>query len=371
MYFMKLQLLFLFFFLTSFVHAHEIRPALIDLTQIDLKHFNLSIESNTEAMMVGMGSEHNDTDASPLNDDYNRLRALDTDAFRHSATLFAETIPSKIAFTNENAQPVSFDYRLEEVHVSAPDDPGLARNTTITFSLTTGASFKTIQFRWPEAWGNSVLRISNDHERIATLWVDAGAVSQAATMDVLNQHQSWVEYIIIGFEHILPLGLDHILFVIGLFLLSQKLSALLWQVTAFTVAHTITLALATLGIITLSPSIVEPLIAASITYVAVENLIHHNVTRLRIAVVFMFGLLHGLGFAGVLGEIGLNPGQFITSLISFNIGVELGQLAVIALMFLLFESWLGKTDYWENWFRKPLSVVIAATGIFWFIQRLL
>ena len=110
------------------------------------------------------------------------------------------------------------------------------------------------------------------------------------------------EYVRLGFVHIVPEGLDHILFVLGLFLLSARLRPLVWQVTAFTVAHAVTLTLAALGIVALSPRLVEPLIALSIVYVAVENVLTDRMTRWRPPVVFGFGLLHGLGFAGVLGE---------------------------------------------------------------------
>jgi hypothetical protein len=139
-----------------------------------------------------------------------------------------------------------------------------------------------------------------------------------------------VEYIYQGFVHILPQGLDHILFVLALFLLATKTSTLLWQVSAFTLAHTITLALGIFGIINLPSSIVEPLIALSIAYVAIENIFYHKLTKWRLPIIFAFGLLHGLGFAAVLVELGLPKSEYVSSLISFNIGVELGQITVVA-----------------------------------------
>jgi hydrogenase/urease accessory protein HupE len=133
------------------------------------------------------------------------------------------------------------------------------------------------------------------------------------------------DYIGIGFTHIVPKGLDHILFVVGLFLLSPRLKPLLIQITSFTVAHSVTLALAMLGVISAPASIVEPLIAASIVFIAVENLATNRLSPWRPFVVFGFGLLHGLGFAGVLTEIGLSPAHFASGLIAFNVGVELGS----------------------------------------------
>ncbi|MCA9542649.1 MAG: HupE/UreJ family protein, partial [Myxococcales bacterium] len=143
--------------------------------------------------------------------------------------------------------------------------------------------------------------------------------------------QTVARYLRLGFVHILPGGLDHILFVLGMFLLSRRLRPLLYQVTAFTVAHSITLALASLGYVALPGSVVEPLIAASIVYVAVENIVSPELRPWRLYVVFAFGLLHGLGFADVLGTLGLPPGELLLALIGFNIGVELGQIAVLAI----------------------------------------
>ena len=128
------------------------------------------------------------------------------------------------------------------------------------------------------------------------------------------------QYLWLGYTHILPQGLDHILFVIGLFLLSPRLKTLLLQVTAFTIAHSITLGLSMYGIVSLPPRVVEPLIALSIAYVAIENLLTRELKPWRVALVFTFGLLHGLGFAGVLRELGLPRAEFLTALLTFNAG---------------------------------------------------
>ena len=179
------------------------------------------------------------------------------------------------------------------------------------------------------------------------------------------------QYLVLGFTHIVPKGLDHMLFVLGLFLLSTRLSPLLWQVTAFTLAHSITLALSMYGVIALSPAIVEPLIAASIVAVAVENLFTARLHTWRVFVVFGFGLLHGLGFAGVLTEIGLPRDEFVTGLIAFNVGVEGGQLAVIALAFLAVGYWFRNRPWYRRRVVLPLSALIALTGMYWMVERLI
>jgi hypothetical protein len=157
--------------------------------------------------------------------------------------------------------------------------------------------------------------------------------------------------------------------VLGIFLFSLHLRPLLLQVTAFTVAHSITLGLSLYGYIALPASIVEPLIAVSIVYVAVENLITTELKPWRIYVVFAFGLLHGMGFAGVLTELGLPRSDFVTALIAFNVGVELGQLAVIAIAFLAVGVWFGKKPWYRQRIVIPGSLAIAAMGAWWTVER--
>ena len=160
-------------------------------------------------------------------------------------------------------------------------------------------------------------------------------------------------YLKLGFNHIIPNGLDHILFVAGLCLLSTKISTILWQATAFTVAHSITLALSMKNIIVAPPAVVEPIIALSILFVAIENLLLNELKPWRILLVFLFGLIHGMGFASSLNEIGLPPGKFYTSILSFNMGVELGQMAVIAAMFSLIIIPLRKKEPIEKLWCIP------------------
>jgi len=177
------------------------------------------------------------------------------------------------------------------------------------------------------------------------------------------------EYIYQGFVHILPQGLDHILFVLALFLLATKTSTLLWQVSAFTLAHTITLALGIFGVINLSSSIVEPLIALSIAFVAIENIFQQKLTRWRLPIIFAFGLLHGLGFASVLAEVGLPESEYISSLLSFNVGVELGQLTVIALA-ILATRWCAKKPWYRLYVVIPASAIISGIALYWFYERI-
>lgn len=182
-------------------------------------------------------------------------------------------------------------------------------------------------------------------------------------------------YIGIGVGHILPGGLDHILFVLALFLSSTRLRVLVIQISTFTVAHTVTLGMAAAGVFTPSAELVEPLIAATIAFVAIENLFIRDMPRWRPVVVFGFGLLHGLGFAGFFGELGLPPDQFWSALIGFNIGVEIGQLSVVALAFALVATWRRRSTVadpegiYRRWVVLPGSALIGVVGCWWAIER--
>jgi hydrogenase/urease accessory protein HupE len=171
-----------------------------------------------------------------------------------------------------------------------------------------------------------------------------------------------------GFHHVVPDGPDHLLFVLGLFLLSRSFKPLLWQVTAFTVAHTITLGLATFGLVSVSGDVVEPVIAASIAFVAIENLFRAQHSWWRVLVVFIFGLIHGLGFAGALAIQDMPESSMLVALIGSNVGVELAQLSVLAVAWLL-TCWVKPEKVYRKWVVLPGSAAIAITGLWWTVER--
>ena len=216
-----------------------------------------------------------------------------------------------------------------------------------------------------------------NYSRIAGLIILCTILSQAlfahtvvGELDKMSGKDAALLYLELGFTHILPLGLDHILFVLSLYLLSPKLKPVLWQATAFTVAHSVTLGLSMYNVIKPPANIVEPVIALSIMYVALENIFSPKLKKSRIGIVFLFGLVHGMGFANALGQLGLPQKSYLTSILMFNLGVELGQLTVILSAFLLFGKWFGN----KPWYRKaiviPLSVIITIVAGYWTIQRL-
>jgi hypothetical protein len=202
-----------------------------------------------------------------------------------------------------------------------------------------------------------------DQEYLAAL--KRKRLRQLAAMDWQVKFQFYLKS---GFEHIIPKGLDHILFVLGLFFASILLGALFWQITAFTLAHSITLGLATMGLINVSTSLVEPLIALSIVWVAIENCLFTKTKKWRPLIVFSFGLLHGLGFAAVLTEFGLPKTDLVSSLLAFNIGVELGQLTIIFVA-LLTTFLIQKKTWYRQRVQIPVSIVIGLVGCYWFVER--
>ncbi len=264
-----------------------------------------------------------------------------------------------VAFDGATAQP-QFDYveaQAGVIRLTGPIPPD-ARMFTWRSTLVFGSYALVVK--------------TAPNSDAVTQWLEGGRESDPFPIGAALAETSRVaiarQYLALGFTHILPKGLDHILFVLGIFLLTTKWRSVLAQVTAFTVAHSITLGLTIYGVLSLPTSIVEPLIALSIAYVAIENLVTSELKPWRVALVFCFGLLHGMGFAGVLRELGLPRSEFMTALVTFNIGVEGGQLAVIGLAAFALAYWRSRDTY-RRLIVVPASLTIAAMGVYWTIQR--
>ena len=213
-------------------------------------------------------------------------------------------------------------------------------------------------------------QLNFENETIASEYSAALKRQRIRRLSAMSWSKKMYIFIKAGFEHIIPQGLDHILFVLGLFFSTLKLRSLILQVTAFTFAHSITLALAALGFVKLQLSVVEPLIFLSIVWVAFENTFFKKTTKWRPLVVFTFGLLHGLGFATLLTQYGLPKDNFISLLLAFNVGVEFGQFAVLLAAFILIRLIYLKTEY-KNQLKIPASILIGCTGLFWFIESII
>ena len=354
----------------TFAQAHETNPTIADLS-VEGSALTLELRLNAEAFLAGIDlSSVSDTDEAAEAADYDALQALPGSEV---AELFRAGSAAFLSGVTVVADGVPVALSLSDIQVSAEAVPEVARLGLAVLSGEIPANTQAITVAWGDTYGDLVLR-QQGVEAPFTGLLAGGQTSEPIQIgggQELSGWQTFVAYIPVGFDHILPKGLDHILFVLGLFFFSLRMGPLLWQVTAFTAAHTVTLALGALGWVVVPGSIVEPIIAASIVYVGIENVRTTELTKWRPIVIFVFGLLHGLGFASVLGEFGLPAGQFIPALIGFNIGVEVGQLTVIALAFLAVGLWFGQKPWYRTMIAVPASMMISAIGIYWVIERTL
>jgi hypothetical protein len=358
--------------LVRFTHAHEIRPAIVTAVFDDNKRYEITIVTNMETLLAGIGPQHGDTNEAPSARIYDELRALPAEALQSRVEGFAPRWLEGILieFDGDRVRP-----RIARIDVPPPGDLAIARLTTVVLAGEAPKSARVLRWRYAPEFGSSVLRVKRaGSEEIVAAWLKDGNKSEPVPLEgaaAKTTLEIFIEYVTLGFTHIVPKGIDHILFVLGLYLLSTKIKPLLWQVTAFTVAHSITLALGLYGVVEVSPAIVEPLIAASIVYVAVENLVTADLHPWRPFVVFAFGLLHGLGFAGVLHEIGLPRSDYVIGLVGFNLGVEFGQLAVIAFAFAATGLWFRARPWYRSRIVQPASAAIALIGLVWTVERVI
>lgn len=278
-------------------------------------------------------------------------------------------------------QRVKVDFDGAEVRpaiaysVAPPLDATSAAAATmhLTGEIPAGARNFSWTFGWTFASYALTIR-SAAKDNPATEWLEGGQSSAQFALTSPAKPTSRLSiallYLRLGFTHIVPLGLDHMLFVLGIYLLSGRARSVLMQVSAFTVAHSITLGLSMYGLVNVSPKIVEPMIAISIAYVAIENIFLSELRSWRVALVFAFGLLHGMGFAGALRELGLPRSEFVTALLTFNVGVEAGQLTVIGTAFMLVGWHCSHRAWYRSRIIVPASAAIACTALYWTIERL-
>jgi hypothetical protein len=352
--------------LASTAAAHRLRPAIVTVGFAADGSWSAALQLNLEAVLAGIGPEHEDTSQAPQAEVYDGLRTLPPAALRARFDAVGGRLLEGIT--------ISFDGRPvtpQVVAVEIPEvgDTGVERLTVIRLAGRIPPGSTRFSWRYAPGLGESALRLAgSDGAIVRADWLAAGEPSADYRLDpalvpARSTAEVFRDYTVLGFTHILPKGLDHILFVLGIFLLSLRWRPLLLQVTAFTVAHSITLAASLYGVVSLPAAVVEPLIAFSIVCIAVENLLVSDLRPWRVWVVFGFGLLHGLGFAGVLTELGL-------PLVAFNVGVELGQLAVIGLALVLVGAWASKFPWYRSRVVVPASALIAAVGAWWTIERL-
>ena len=338
------------------VMAHEIGTTRVTAQFPTEDTFRITIVTDGQALLEKLWS---------LQD----VAQTDKQVDRHRFLAFQETFLDRIV--------IKFDTHVVRPTVDAvfrpPVDETSPSIATVTLAGHVPANARQLTWKYGWTFSTYSLEIQRRLDDSRTEWLEGGEESAPMMIDAIRSPVRRIsvfwQYLGLGFTHIVPKGLDHILFVLGLFLLSARWRSLLWQISAFTIAHTLTLALAINELVAARPAIVEPLIALSIAYVAIENVFSATLRPWRIALVFAFGLLHGLGFAGVLNELGLPRGHFIPALVAFNLGVEGGQLAVITTAILAVGWWRTAPSY-RRYVVVPASLLIACVAMFWTAQRL-
>ena len=356
------------FGITGQVWGHEMRPAVAQVT-VTQSNIEIALRLTAETVLAGIDqSRVSDTNEAPEAGVYERLRALSDQALADLIKQRWPELQTGLLLVGAGVAD------LVRVDVIAEPNLDLPRDTLILLRAELVAGQGPVSFGWVAENGALVVRHGSGADAYAAFLEGGKMSAPLPRLDAMAETMGavFLRFVMDGIEHIIPKGLDHILFVLGLFLFSRAWRPLLAQISAFTLAHTVTLGLATLSIITIPATqmwLVEALIAVSIAYVAIENILRPKMGWWRIAVVFGFGLLHGLGCASVLSELGLVQGQFILSLVAFNMGVELGQLGVIAVAFVILTLPFDRGSLHRNLVVIPVSVAIAIVGLWWAIER--
>ena len=363
----------------SLSQAHEIRPALLEfnLSSSQPDTLDLSLDMTAEIFLSGMDAgQLSDTDESDKSAEYDSYRERDAAWLTKEMQARWPGLAEQIFIENGGSK---LSLLLEKIEVEKGVDTAQIRQTKIRFKGAAIDILQPVTFSWAPSLGPLIVRQAmkdspSDGDTLYAVYLSPGERSDAINLTGATQisvTDTIYRYLHSGFVHIIPLGVDHILFVLGLFLFSLSGRVLIYQISLFTLAHTLTLALSSLGIVRISAQIVEPLIALSIAYVAIETIwakgrFHWQ----RGLLIIGFGLLHGMGFASVLADFGLPDGQFIPALVSFNIGVEIGQLAIVAPLYILMRWQRPPARFYRVIIQIPASVVIASIGLYWTAERL-
>ena len=349
--------------------AHEIRVAIADVA-VSSDQVTLRIQLALEPLVAGIDLRTlSNTDDAPEADRYDRLRALPPAELEAQLRTAWPELRRGITLQAGGSPLVP---HIDSVEILDPGDLDLPRDTVLILSADLPPGDSPVTVAWQTENGPLVLRQSDAGEDAYAAFLENGTASAplprqgyaaAAAGTVLAR------FIGLGFVQVIPKGADHILFMLGLFFFALQLRPLLVQVAAFSLASTAALALVALNVVSVSTTIIGPLIAASITVVAVDNVLRPKPGLWRTAVVFGFGLLHGLGLAGALAELGGGQANVLARLVGFVIGVEIGLLTVIAVAWLTLGLWFGAKPWYRRAIATPASLMIAAIGVWWFIER--
>ena len=378
---MKIIKLSLFFIIAFFINlfstvsiSHEIKPSIADFTY-DENFLNIKIRLNAELILSNIdASKISNTNSSSLSDIYDKLRILNKieleNLFKSSWQEISTNIDIKI--NNETKKINLINIEVEDIK-----NFEISRDTHIYLQVLLNNNSEYFTFSWIKKYGPIILRENSNHkleDELFTEYLQSGIESNQFSFNeknFKNRLNSFIKFFVLGVQHIIPKGLDHILFIFGLFLFSSSLKKLITQITIFTIAHSITLIFVSLSLMKINPQIVEPIIALSIVYVGIENIFKNYVKEyLRYVVILFFGLLHGLGFALVLSDIGYRSTDLFINLISFNIGIEVAQISIVLVLYLLVALNFAKNKNYRMFFQVPSSILISSIGLYWFFERI-
>jgi len=365
---------------TPFVQADVVKPALVEVIFYADNSLKLEIDLSLEAAMCGIGTKYKSTLDSPNSDCYDELRALEPEILRQKFHKFEQEFKDSfellVKVNSRNNKAIGLQLNAAQIDIVGYKQR--PRKTILTYTAKLNERPENFSWKYPQIYGDNALRFQV-YKKDRYNWSDWQWLRNGATSDLIKinapKPQSLVDrvkqFIVIGFEHVIPLGWDHILFIIGMALSSLVVRNLIILTATFTLAHTITLGLATAEVVSIPANIVEPLIAFSIAYVAIENLYKKLAIKRKSIIVFLFGLVHGLGFASMLKEFDMAENNFLTTLISFNIGVELAQVLIVLLVVLTLLGLRALKLNYRQLAIIPISVTISMFGLWLGIERLI
>ena len=367
---MKILFLILVFFV-QIILADALKPALVEVTFFENKRMEMAFQVSLEAILANISTEAKDTTNSPNGDYYDELRVLEPEAlFERFADFENEYLRSLTLFVDgEAVTPRRQSHSVDIIgYAKRP------RNAQLIYEATLTQEPSSLYWKYNKTYGDSAFRYRFFQQDAYTwkpwIWLtkdkDTGVIDLKGER-IYSSFDRFVEFLSIGFDHVIPLGFDHILFIVGMAMASISVLGLVGLVSSFTLAHTITIGLSMYGLVAVSPSIIEPLIALSIAYIAIENLFAKQHLKRKTIVVFFFGLLHGLGFAEMLKSFSMTKDNFLTTLIGFNVGVEIAQICIVlSVMAMLFV--LRKIKF-SRLVIVATSIGIGLTGLYWTYER--
>lgn len=353
------------------------KPALVEISVYTDERVVVEIRTSVEALLTEINGRFRNTTESPNSDAYDRLRELPPPALAQTFEAFHDRLLDGLWLAGDGRR---IPLAIAEVEVGPVGYTKVPRPSLIRLTGQLSRDVRSLQWYYPLAFSDQAVRVrqvdllNEQWHWSSHQWIRDDRPTTPFSLTEVFAEPSWRDvmqtYVEAGFVHIVPRGLDHMLFVLGIFLMSMRFRPLLSQVTMFTIAHSVTLTLGVLGWVSVPPQFIEPLIALSIAYVAIENLFVSAMSRVRLAIVFAFGLLHGLGFASTLTEFGMPTDDFAWAMVWFNLGVEAGQVSVLLVGYFTLTVWFQSQIRFRNWVTIPGSLVVGLIGVVWTFERL-